>query len=118
MPERRTTPRRSFSYHVRVMDDDTQKTIGHLVEMSEMGVQLETSVPLPLEKDYFLRMELTSDIASTAFIVFSARTKWCRTDKITPNMYHCGFEITDMIPEDRVTYRTMIERFGKENRRV
>jgi hypothetical protein len=118
MPERRTVPRRSFSYHVRVMDDDTQKTIGHLVEMSPTGVQLETSVPLPLEKDFFLRMELTSDIANTAFIVFSARTKWCRTDKITPNMYHCGFEIMEMLPEDKKIFQTMIERFGKENKPV
>jgi hypothetical protein len=100
------------------MDDDTQKTIGHLVEMSSTGVQLETSVQLPLEKDYFLRMELTSDISKAAFIVFSARTKWCRTDKITPNMYHCGFEITDMLADDRITYQTMIERFGKENKRA
>lgn len=116
--ERRTTPRRSFSYHVRVLDDDTQKTMGHLVEMSSTGVQLETTIPLPVDKDYFLRMELTSEIAPTNFIVFSARTKWCSPDKVTPNMFHCGFEITDMLPDDREIFQTMLVRFGKENKRA
>lgn len=117
MPERRTTPRRSFSYYVRVLDDDTQKTIGHLTELSATGIQLETSIPLPLEKDYFLRMELTSDIANQAYLIFSARTKWCRSDKITPNMYFCGFEITDMMPEDRETFKTILDKFGAEKGR-
>jgi hypothetical protein len=114
MPERRTTPRRSFSYHVRVLDDDTQKTIGYLVEMSAMGVQLETSIPLEAGQDYFLRMELTPEISKSGTIIFSARTKWCHPDKITPNMFHCGFEITDMLPDDRELFQTMLVRFGKE----
>ena len=117
MSERRTTPRRSFSYYVRVLDDDTQKTIGHLVELSATGIQLETSVPLPLDKEYFLRMELTSDLADRAFLVFSARTRWCKTDTITPNLYFCGFEITEMVPEDRAIFQLILEKYGEETRR-
>lgn len=116
MPERRTVPRRIIAFHVRVLDDDTHQPIGHVVEMSAMGIQLETSAQLPLEQDYFLRMELTPELANAEFIIFSARTKWCQPDKITPNMYHVGFEITDMLPDDREIYQTMLVRFGKEQR--
>jgi hypothetical protein len=118
MPERRTTPRRSFSYNVRVLDDDTQKTIGHLVDLSETGIQLETSMPLPTEKEFFLRMELMPEIASQAFLVLAARSKWCHSDKITPNMYFCGFEILEMVPEDRAIFMNILEKYGQEKGRT
>ena len=55
MPERRTTPRKKFSFYMRVLNDDTHEILGHMVEVGEIGLQLETIVPLPLQKDYYLR---------------------------------------------------------------
>jgi hypothetical protein len=118
MPERRTTPRRSFSYYVRVLDDDTQKTIGHLVDLRATGIQLETSMPLPTEKDYFLRMELMAEIANQPFLVLAARSKWCQSDKKTPNQYFCGFEILEMVPEDRTIFMSILEKYGQEKGRA
>jgi hypothetical protein len=117
MSERRTTPRRSFSYYVRVLDDDTQKTIGHLIEMSATGIQLETSIELPLEKEYFLRMELMPEISSQSSLVFAARAKWCKRDTLVPNNFFCGFEILEMVPEDHAVFLTILEKFGKERGR-
>jgi hypothetical protein len=117
MQERRTTPRRSFSYYVRVLDDDTQKTIGHLVDLSAIGMQLETSIQIPPEKDYFLRVELMPEISNQPFMLLAARSKWCESDKITPNMYYCGFEIIEMTPEDKAIYMTILNKFGEEKRR-
>ena len=78
MPERRTTPRKKFSFYMRVLNDDTQEILGHMVEVGEIGLQLETTVPLPLQKDFYLRLELTPDLADRPFIIFIARTKWCK----------------------------------------
>ena len=76
MPERRTTPRKKFDYYMRVDDDDTQKLLGHMVQVSAIGLQLETTVPLLLQKDHYLRLELTAELADRPFIIFLARTKW------------------------------------------
>ncbi len=112
MPERRTTPRRKFDYYMRVDDDDTQKLLGHMVQVSAIGLQLETTASLPLEKDYYLRLELTAELADHPFIIFLARTKWCRIDDIHPNLFHVGFEIREIMPDDHKIIMDIIKKYG------
>ncbi len=45
MPERRTTPRKKFVFYMRVLNDDTQEILGHMVEVGADGLQLETTMP-------------------------------------------------------------------------
>jgi PilZ domain len=112
MPERRTTPRKKFSFYMSVLDDDTQEILGHMVELSAIGLQLETTVPLPLQKDYYLRLELTSDLGDRPIIVFIARTKWCKMDVIEPNLYHVGFEIVEIMPDDRQIFMRILAKYA------
>jgi len=98
---------------MRVLDDDTQTMLGHMVEVSAIGLQLETTMPLPLQKDYYLRLELTPDLADRPVIIFIARTKWCRMDDIEPNLYHVGFEIIEIMPDDREIFLRILAKFGK-----
>ena len=88
MPERRTAPRKNFEYYMSVIDDDTQKLLGHLVQISQDGLQLETIAPLPLNKDYYLRLELTPELADRPYMVFISRSRWFNMDDILPNLYH------------------------------
>ncbi|MBK7317482.1 MAG: PilZ domain-containing protein [Anaerolineales bacterium] len=113
MPERRTTPRKKFDYYLRVVDDDTQGIIGHMVEVSPYGLQLETTAPYPVEKDYYLRVELTPELADRPFIIFIARSKWCRIDEIEPNLYHVGFAMVEIMPDDREIFLRILARFGR-----
>jgi hypothetical protein len=109
MPERRTTPRKKFSLHIRVLNDDTQEQIGHIVEISPDGFQLETSVALPVDKDYYLRVELTPELADRPFIVFIGRTKWCNVG-ILPNLFQCGFQIIEIMPDDREIFVNILKK--------
>ncbi len=113
MPERRTTPRKKFDYYLRVVDDDTQGILGHMVEVSPIGLQLETTAPCPVEKDYYLRVELTPELADRPFIIFIARSKWCRIDEIEPNLYHVGFAMSEIMPDDREIFLRILARFGR-----
>ena len=113
MPERRTTPRKKFSFYMSVINDDTQEILGHMVEVSAIGLQLETTVPLPLNKDYYLRLELTPELADRPFIIFIARTKWCKIDDIEPNLYSVGFEIVEIMPDDRQIFLRIIAKYGE-----
>ena len=112
MPEKRTTPRKKFNMYMRVLNDDTGEIIGHMVEVSKTGLRLETVGPLPIGKDYYLRIELTPDLGATMpFLVFIAGTKWCRIDEIQPNLYQVGFEIVEMVPEDREIFLRIIQKY-------
>ena len=113
MPERRTTPRKKFDYYLRVVDDDTQAILGHMVEVSSLGFQLDTTGPLPTEKEYYLRVELTPDLGNRPFIVFIGLSKWCKMDAIEPNLYHVGFQMMEILPDDREIFLNILKKFGK-----
>jgi hypothetical protein len=111
MPERRTQPRKKFSLYMRVLNDDTQEILGHMVEVSSDGLKLETSGALPLEKDYYLRLELTPELADRPFIIFIARTKWCKVGFI-PDLFQCGFKIEEIMPDDKEIFLNILKKFA------
>jgi hypothetical protein len=98
---------------MRVLDDDTREILGHMVEVGALGLQLETTVPLPLQKDYYLRLELTPELADRPFIIFIARSKWCKIDEIEPNLYRVGFEIVEIMPDDKQIFMGILGRYGR-----
>ncbi|MEP7134977.1 MAG: PilZ domain-containing protein [Chloroflexota bacterium] len=112
MPERRNISRKKFDFYMRVLDDDTQAILGHMVEVSPTGLRLETVGPLPLNKEYYLRVELTADLGNVPYIIFVARTRWCNIDNIQPNLYHVGFAIVEIMPEDQEIFMRILEKFG------
>jgi hypothetical protein len=98
---------------MRVLDDDTQEILGHMVEVGAQGLQLETTVPLPLQKDYYLRLELTPELGNKPYIVFIARTRWCKMDVIEPNLYHVGFGISEIMPDDKQIFLRVLAKYGQ-----
>ncbi|MCL4270657.1 MAG: PilZ domain-containing protein [Anaerolineales bacterium] len=112
MPERRTTPRKNVSFYMRVLNDDTEEIIGHMVEVSAIGLRLETVGPLPLEKDFYMRLELTPDLGAVPYIVFLARSKWCKIDDIQPNLFRVGFELLEILPEDKEIFFRILRKYG------
>ena len=112
MPERRTTPRKNVSFYMRVLNDDTEEILGHMVEVSLIGLRLETVGPLPLEKDFYMRLELTPDLGNIPYIVFLARSKWCKIDDIQPNLFRVGFELLEILPEDREVFQRILRKYA------
>ncbi len=94
------------------MNDDTEEILGHMVEVSAAGLRLETVGPLPINKDYYLRVELTPDLGDLPYIVFIARSKWCKIDNIQPNLFRVGFEMIEIMPEDREIFLRIQAKFG------
>lgn len=113
MPERRHTQRRKFSFYMRVLDDETEETVGHLVDISISGLRLETKTKIPPGQEYHLHMELTPDISDQLFMFFSARAKWCKPDEIMPNLYLVGFEIAGIKPHDQEIYQRLVEKYSE-----
>ncbi len=110
--ERRKEKRRKFTYYMRVMDANTLQPIGYLTEISAIGIQVDSEKPLPLHAAFKLRLDLPADIANKTNIVFNARSKWCEPDRMVPNSYNIGFEVTLLSREDTVIFNRMIEKYG------
>ena len=113
--ERRTLKRRSLAYYMLVMDANTQETIGHLVDITPKGLLMDCPKPLPLEKDFRLRLETMPDVADKAYITFTARTKWCLPDVIEPYLYDIGFSIVDIALHDAEIVQRIAEKYAAQD---
>ncbi len=112
--ERRDVKRRKFTFYMPVTDNDTEKLVGYLTDISDVGFRLDSPHIQPTEKVFNLRLELATDLAAKPFLVFVARSKWCREDKITPNTYNVGFQIMHLDPADVRIFKLMIQTYGAE----
>ncbi len=79
--ERRQKSRRTFSYYMRVLDDASGKLIGHLSDIGTGGFKLDSKYAVPLDVDLHLRIDQTGEISKKSFVAFSARARWCPTDR-------------------------------------
>ena len=56
MGDRRHLERKDFSYYMRLVDNDTQDLVGHLVDISSGGFKLDSQSPIPINKDMTFKM--------------------------------------------------------------
>ena len=113
--ERRKLKRRSLAYYMLVMDANTHETIGHLVDITPKGFLMDSKRPLPLEKDYHIRLDTMSDVADKAYITFTARSKWCLPDIIEPYLYDIGFSIVNIAPHDAEIVQRITEKYASQD---
>lgn len=120
MDERRNLDRKDFSYYMRLINNDTQELVGHLVDISSGGFKLDSQDPIPLNKDFRFRMDLTSDVANKPSMVFVARSKWCEIDPLDPLTYNVGFQLINIAPGDVEIFQRMMEKYGtkSEDKRI
>ena len=112
--ERRRIERRSFSYYMPVSDFATSQQAGVMTDISPGGFKLDSRQPIPAGKVNRFRLNLTSDLAPRAFLVFSGRSKWCQPDTLYPSIYNIGFEITNISPEDKPIFQRIFEQYGSQ----
>jgi hypothetical protein len=114
MDERRNLDRKDFSYYMRLIDNDTQELVGHLVDISSGGFKLDSQNPIPINKDFRFRLDLTSEVANKPSMVFMARSKWCEVDPLDPLLYNVGFQLVNIAPGDLEIFNRMMEKYGTQ----
>ena len=110
--ERRNLSRRTFSYYMRVMDEATGELIGHLSDISTTGFKLDCKKSLPLNMNFKMRIEQTGEISNKSFMIFTARTKWCRRDEYDFSLYNVGFQLTNISQTDYDIFLKMFNTYG------
>jgi hypothetical protein len=115
MADKRKIGRRDFTYYMQVTDDTTKQLVGYLSDISTGGFRLDTSKEIRPGQDFRLHIELTPDIADKNFMIFIARSKWCRIDHVDPNTFNVGFEIINIAPSDMLIFQRMFEKYGSQS---
>ena len=110
--ERRRLERRNVSYYLPVLDNKTRRVIGHLVDISPVGLMMDSKIPVPTNLKYDLHLDFMEEIAGKAYVDFTARSKWCRPDSIQPYLYNAGFDFTNLADEDIEIIKRIAEKYG------
>ena len=97
---------------MQLVDDETRKLVGHLVDISSGGFKLDSQDPIPTNKDFRFRMDLTSEVANKPTMTFIARSRWCQVDPLDPFIYNVGFQLINMAPGDLEIFIRMMEKYG------
>jgi hypothetical protein len=104
--------RKDFSYYMQLINYDSQELVGHLADISTGGFKMDSQKPIPPNKDYRFRLDLTSEVADKPSMVFVARSRWCQVDPLDPFCYNVGFQLIDIAPGDLEIFNRIIERYG------
>ncbi len=113
--ERRSLSRRNFSYYMRVMNEMTGEAVGHMADISARGFKLDCKDPLPPNTNLKLRIEQIGSIAPKSYLVFVARSRWCRRDEYDATRYNVGFQLVNISREDYDIFIKMFEAYGEPN---
>ena len=117
MANKRVENRKDFSYYMQLTDATTRQFIGHLADISTGGFKLDSDGPIPIGKEYRFRLALTAEVSDKPFMIFSAQSKWCKTDPIDPFVYNTGFHLLEMHPEDRSVFVRVLQLYGTKKAR-
>jgi hypothetical protein len=82
-------------FYLRVFDGMSRQILGHLIDISEKGIMLICDNPVEVNEDYRLRMRLPNQMKDRDEIIFSATSRWCKSDA-NPDFYLVGFQIHDL----------------------
>ena len=116
MAEQRKLERRSISYYMRIIDVGANQFIGHLADLTLQGLKMDSQKPLPVKKEYRLRINTTADVADKDFIEFVAWIRWCELDPRQPGLFNIGFEILKIDSHDaEIVQRIMDKYSAREN---
>ncbi|MBN1451925.1 MAG: PilZ domain-containing protein [Anaerolineales bacterium] len=115
LDDRRRLDRKDFSYYMPLIDYDTRELVGHLADISSGGFRMDSLSPIPTNKDIQFHLDLTSEVANKPFMIFVARSKWCKVDPLDPFCYNVGFQLINISPEDVKIFNRLMEKYGKQH---
>lgn len=113
--KRNRPQRKDFSYYMLILDAESKAVVGHLADISAGGFKLDTQKPVPVNKDFRFLMNLPSEVAHKPFMLFGARSRWCKVDPLDPCAYNVGYQVTQILPEDMEIMKRMMEKYGRNN---
>jgi hypothetical protein len=110
MEQNRKYERYYLSYYLKVIDRQTDLSIGHCADISYGGMKIISEEPINTKNIFQLKMFLPVEIEGSRYVDFIAISKWCENDE-NPDFYTCGFQWHNITPEVTETIKHLINNF-------
>ncbi len=107
----RKLKRRHLIYYLKVMESNTDKEIGFLINITTSGILIMSEKQIEVDKIFSLKVQLKTDLTTEDYLVFDAKSKWC-TKSVNSDFYDTGFEMLNVSIEDFKGIENVIEELG------
>ena len=111
MEDYRHRPRKSTPHNVKVLDEDTGRVLGRVVDITADGMMLVTKQEVAPGQDFNLRINLPVMVHHRTDISVVAQAVWCNTDK-NPSFFKAGFKFINLAGEDGFLLEDVMHRFN------
>ena len=111
MKENRKHRRVNLIYYLEILDYETGKPLGNLVDISYGGLMMIGEEQMEAGKESLLSMRLPENAYSNKTITFMANTRWSKVD-VNPAFYASGYEFIEIGPNERKTIESLIDTFS------
>jgi hypothetical protein len=91
---------------------DSGQTIGHVVDLSQHGLRLQTETPATLHGEYHLVIDGDDELGVAQPWRVDARCMWTGSD-VEPPRYLAGFEFESVRPRQRELLAQLIRRLSR-----
>jgi len=99
MEDYRSRPRKNTPHLVNVINDDTGRTVGRVVDITADGMMLVTKDKIVKGNNYNFRIVLPVMVHHRADVCLVAQSVWVNSDT-NPNYSKCGFKFIGLPVED------------------
>lgn len=110
MTDKRRLKRRQLIYYLKVVDQNTGQPVGRLVDITVEGMLVVSSQPIPLDREYNLRIDLPEGLGKRPPISLQAKTLWSKPD-INPDFVDTGMAFVKIAPLDLQTVLDLIAEY-------
>jgi hypothetical protein len=108
--DRRRRARRNTPHYLNVIEADTGKSLGRLVNITGHGLMIVTRSQLSPDREFRLRLVFPRAIHGKDEMVITAVSVYCREDT-NPDFYRVGFKFRKISADDTVLLEDIMHTF-------
>ncbi len=109
--EKRKEPRRHLIFYLKVIQPDTGALIGHLVDITTVGMMIICQTELALGQEIKLKLVLPAVFEAATHLELVGETVWCHKD-VNPDYYAVGMKFKKTTPENTMIIQDLVQSFG------
>jgi hypothetical protein len=110
MKDRRRRQRRNTPHYLNVLENESGKVLGRLVNITACGLMIVTRNPLAPDRDFELRLLFPRAISGKEGLDVKARSIYCRPDN-NPDYYRIGFKFRQLSSDDATLIEDVLQKF-------
>ena len=99
MREHRRRPRKNTPHHVRVLEDESGKSLGRVVDITADGMMIICQGNISVGRVFNLRVVLPVMIQDRTHLVIQSEVVYCNQDQ-NPSFFKTGFRFLNLAGED------------------